>query len=89
MFKEYIHPYYYLGGFIGLVVGYLLSKVYQIWAIAFLDKNARLDTQPAFWEQLYQKPALFTFWTVLVFFLICLLLSREFIKLERIRMEYK
>ncbi|OXM16822.1 hypothetical protein CGZ75_09265 [Paenibacillus herberti] len=77
-----IHPYYYLAGFIGLLLGYIISKVYQIWVIVYLERDSRVDILPLFWETIYKKPALFTFNVVLIFILICItfvkmLLSRS------------
>ncbi|RXZ79346.1 hypothetical protein EBB07_23095 [Paenibacillaceae bacterium] len=67
-----IHPFYYLGGFIGLILGYLISKVYQIWVIVYIKKGTRIDIYPIFWEVAYERPALFTFWVVLIFIVICI-----------------
>ncbi|MFD2615022.1 hypothetical protein [Paenibacillus gansuensis] len=67
--KKKIHPYYYLGGTAGLILGYLLSKIYQIWAIAYRQTN--YDPNMAYswplWETATEAPAKFTFWVVFVY----------------------
>ncbi|SDT08492.1 hypothetical protein SAMN05444162_3041 [Paenibacillaceae bacterium GAS479] len=70
--RSKIHPYYYLGGFIGLLLGYLTSKVYQIWVIVYLERDSRVDVLPLFWKVIYRNPALFTFIVVLIFIIICI-----------------
>lgn len=74
--KTKIHAYYYLGGLIGLVLGYLIAKVYQIWVVVYLERDSRIEIFPLFWNVIYNKPALFTFWVVLVFIVICTVFVR-------------
>lgn len=46
--------YYLLGGIVGLVVGLMFSKIYQIWAIAY--QVSHLDpAMPTAWGQ-YEQP---------------------------------
>ncbi|MDQ0878282.1 putative membrane protein [Paenibacillus sp. V4I3] len=70
---ERIHPYYYLGGFVGLVVGYIVAKIYEIWVIVDLEREIHHGPIPMFFEISTTKPALFTFIVVLIFIVIGLL----------------
>ncbi|MFF2483824.1 hypothetical protein [Paenibacillus sp. NPDC058071] len=71
---EKVHRFYYLGGLIGLVVGYMFAKVYQSWAILYqvnrLDPNMQNSwpsNGPPIWIIATEKPAAFSFWTVVIF----------------------
>ncbi|MDQ0877857.1 hypothetical protein QFZ77_006516 [Paenibacillus sp. V4I3] len=57
---ERIHPYYYLGGLVGLVVGYIVAKIYEIWVIVDLEREIHHGPIPMFFEISTTKPALFT-----------------------------
>jgi hypothetical protein len=69
--KNKAHPYYYLGGFIGLILGYIIAKIYQIWVIVYLSMDdLRINVLPIFKDVIIDNPALFTFGVVLVFVVI-------------------
>ncbi|HIW32713.1 MAG TPA: hypothetical protein IAA29_07990 [Candidatus Paenibacillus intestinavium] len=74
---EKVHPYYYLGGIIGLVVGFVVSKIYQIWAILYQQSNygthklTSWDSDaPPLWLTATEHSAMFTFWIVLIYIII-------------------
>lgn len=74
---EKVHPYYYLGGIIGLVVGFVISKIYLIWAILYQQSNFdphkptswNSDTPPL-WLTASENPTIFTFWVILIYIII-------------------
>jgi hypothetical protein len=69
--KNKAHPYYYFGGFIGLILGYIIAKIYQIWVIVYLSMDdLRINVLPIFKDVIIDNPALFTFGVVLVFVVI-------------------
>lgn len=75
-FYSYGHPYYYLGGLIGLVLGYIIAKIYQIWVVVYLGSDASIGVLPMFWKTATTNPALHTFGVVLVFMIIGILFAR-------------
>ncbi|UUZ81211.1 hypothetical protein LJK88_42025 [Paenibacillus sp. P26] len=85
---ERIHPAYYLGGLVGVVAGYLISKIYQIWAIVY--RESRFDphmahswsTQsPPLWITATENPSMFTFWVVLIFVILGMIFVRLLLKI--------
>ncbi|MCM3633508.1 hypothetical protein [Paenibacillus camelliae] len=74
---EKIHPHYYLGALIGLVIGYVISKIYQIWAIVYRESNFdphmidSLETNsPPLWITATENPNLFSFWVTLIYIIV-------------------
>ncbi len=85
--KNKIHPYYYLGGLIGLVLGYIVAKLYQIWVIVDLERDVRFGVLPMFWEIATTKPALFTFWVVLVYIIIGIVFVKILLSASKMKIE--
>ncbi|MFC6331984.1 hypothetical protein ACFP56_05060 [Paenibacillus septentrionalis] len=74
---EKIHPHYYLGALIGLVIGYVISKIYQIWAIVYLESNldpnmtnSRNTNSPPLWITATENPNSFSFWVTLIYIIV-------------------
>ncbi|MBB3112869.1 hypothetical protein FHS18_004971 [Paenibacillus phyllosphaerae] len=72
-----IHPYYYLGGFFGGVLGYIISKIYQIWAIVYRESQFDVNMtsswpsgSPPLWITATEHPMRFSFWMVLIYIII-------------------
>jgi|GEM_PF-3712912 hypothetical protein len=71
---EKVNPYYYAGGIAGGIAGYVIAKIYQIWAIAY--RQSRFDPNmanswntdsPPQWVWVTEHPNAFTFWIVIVY----------------------
>ncbi|WP_164472673.1 hypothetical protein [Cohnella candidum] len=72
-----IHPHYYLGALIGLVVGYVISKIYEIWAIAYREThfdphmtNSWQSDIPPLWITATEKPSLFSLLVILIYIVV-------------------
>lgn len=75
-YYNYGHPNYYLGGLIGLVTGYILAKIYQIWVVVYLGNDVSIGVLPMFWKTATTNPALLTFGVAFVFMFIGILFVR-------------
>jgi hypothetical protein len=74
------HPHYYLGALIGLVIGYVISKIYQIWAIVYRENHFDLHMQnswntknPPLWISATENPEVFSFWVVFIYIIVGLI----------------
>jgi hypothetical protein len=72
-----IHPHYYLGALIGGVIGYVISKIYQIWAIVY--RESQFDphmpkswntNSPPLWITATENPKMFSFLVVFIFIIV-------------------
>ncbi|MGO4109488.1 hypothetical protein [Paenibacillus sp. YAF4_2] len=80
---EKVNPFYHVGGIVGCVVGYAIAKIYQIWAIAYRKSgfdpnmtNSWSTDSPPQWVWATEHPNAFTFWMVIVYIGIGLLLVK-------------
>jgi hypothetical protein len=78
-----IHPHYYLGALIGLVIGYVISKIYQIWAIVYREShfdphmtNSWNSNSPPLWITATENPNLFSFWVILIYIIVGIVFVR-------------
>lgn len=78
-----IHPHYYLGALIGVVIGYVISKIYQIWAIVYRESHFDLHMQnswnsnsPPLWITATENPKVFSFWVIIIFIIIGVIFVR-------------
>ncbi|SEC40315.1 hypothetical protein [Paenibacillus sp. GP183] len=78
-----IHPHYYLGALIGVVIGYVISKIYQIWAIVYRESHFDLHMQnswnaknPPLWITATENPEVFSFWVVFIFIIVGVIFVR-------------
>ncbi|NMO98262.1 hypothetical protein [Paenibacillus lemnae] len=82
-FMGRIHPHYYLGALSGLIIGYVISKIYQVWAIVY--RESRFDpnmsdswntNSPPIWVTATENPNSFSFWVVLIYIIIGIIFVR-------------
>lgn len=72
-----VHPFYYLGGFFGGILGFIIAKIYQIWAMIY--RETRFDSNmpsswpsdsPPLWIRATEHPSKFSFWVVVLFIIV-------------------
>lgn len=84
MIKEEIASYDNLwAGFIGLVIGFVVAKVYQIWAILFIEYGRSLMHEPItgwnskpLWVLATEYPSMFVFIVSLIFMTFAIVFMR-------------
>ncbi|GLX70283.1 hypothetical protein [Paenibacillus glycanilyticus] len=82
-----VKPYYYFGGIIGCITGYVIAKVYLIWAMLFItggfEQFASNEWNPnsrPVWVLATEHPSAFTFWVTVLFSVIgvCMVKLRKY-----------